>query len=110
VALAGSAAIVGFGGVLALTAGLLIIAGIIGWGIAAALRVGAGASLPPRRRTAIAAALAGIGVVIGQVGIWLYASTEGGVLSLPDYLAQTFGVLVPAQLVIAIAVAWWSAR
>jgi hypothetical protein len=44
------------------------------------------------------------------VGLWLYARTEGGVLALPDYLGQTFGLLVPIQVALALAIAWWSAR
>jgi hypothetical protein len=58
----------------------------------------------------VAVVLAAIAVLAGQVGLWLYAQTEGGVLTLPDYLGQTFGVLVPLQLVIAVALAWWTAR
>ena len=49
-------------------------------------------------------------IVAGQVGLWLYAQAEGGVLSLPDHLAQTYGPLVPLQAVIAIGVTWWTAR
>ena len=46
----------------------------------------------------------------GQVGLWLYAGSEGGVLSLVDYLGETFGPLVPLQVVIAPAAAWMAAR
>jgi hypothetical protein len=49
-------------------------------------------------------------VGLGQIGLWLYARTEGGVLSLPDYLAQVFGGLVPLAFLVAIATAWWRAR
>ncbi len=58
----------------------------------------------------LGATLAGIGVTIGQVGLWLYARTEGGVLPLIDYLGLTFGALVPLQLLLAAGVAWWRAR
>ena len=49
-------------------------------------------------------------VILGQLGLWLYARIEGGVLSLPDYLGQTFGFLVPLQFAAAMLVAWWTAR
>ncbi len=98
------------GGVLLISAGLIVLAAAGGWAIAIALRVGAGATIPrgTRRRLAIGLALAA--VVIGQVGLWLFARTEGGVLPLLDYLAQTFGVLVPVQVVVAAIVAGWTAR
>ena len=41
--------------------------------------------------------------------LW-FARTEGGVLPLIDYLGQTFGPLVPLQLLLAVGVAWWRAR
>ncbi len=62
----------------------------------------------PRRW--IATALAVIGVALGQLGLWLFARSEGGVLPLVDYLGQTFGPLVPLQLLVAGAVAWWTSR
>jgi len=49
-------------------------------------------------------------VALAQLGIWLYARSEGGALGLVDYLSQTFGPLVPLQFVVAGAVAWWTAR
>ena len=49
-------------------------------------------------------------VLVAQIGIWLYARAEGGALGLVDYLAQTFGPLVPLQFAIAALVAWWSTR
>ena len=70
----------------------------------------AGGTLSSPGRPAIAAVLAGLGVALGQVGLWLYARTEGGVLPLIDYLGQTFGALVPLELLVAVAVAWWRAR
>ena len=58
----------------------------------------------------VAAGLAALGVVLGQVGLWLFARTEGGVLPLVDYLGQTFGPLVPLEVLLAAGVAWWRAR
>jgi drug/metabolite transporter (DMT)-like permease len=105
-ALGGAVAITLAGGLLAITAGLLVIAGALGWAIAVVLARGVEAS----RRRWLAPTLALLGVALGQVGLWLVARQEGGTLSLVDYLAETFGVLVPLQLAIAAVVAWWQAR
>ena len=88
------------GGVLALSAGLL----------GRLTRVGGGARISPSTRIAVAVVLALLGVALGQLGLWWYAGTEGGVLPLVDYLAQTFGILVPLQAVLAAGSAWWGAR
>jgi len=58
----------------------------------------------------VAVALAVGSVVLGQLGLWLYARVEGGVLPLGGYLAETFGVLVPFQVAVAAIVAWRAAR
>ncbi len=102
----GAVAITVAGGLLAITAGLLVIAGALGWAIAIVLSRGVEAS----RRRWLAPTLALLAVAVGQVGLWLVARQEGGTLSLLDYLAETFGVLVPLQLAIAAVVAWWQAR
>lgn len=109
-ALVGAAFIVLFGGVLAVSAGLLIVAALTGRAVGLGVAIGAGSSLADTRRVASAIALATGAIVLGQVGLWLYARTEGGVLSLVDYLGETFGILVPLQVALAAAVAWWSAR
>jgi hypothetical protein len=110
VAIGGAAVIVALGGPFAASVGLVIVAVLIGRFVALALRAGAGAAMTPRARRATAVVLAVIAVLLGQLGIWLYARSEGGVLGLVDYLGQTFGWLVPAQLIAAGAVAWWSSR
>jgi hypothetical protein len=110
VAMVGAVAIVVLGGVLTLTAGLLVVAAATGWGIAAALRFGAGERLEGGRRIWIAIALAVAAVLAGQLGLWQYARIEGGVLPLIDYLAEVFGALVPAQVVVAVVAAWLTAR
>jgi hypothetical protein len=51
-----------------------------------------------------------LGILLGQVGIWLFARSEGGVLGPLDYLGQAFGWLVVAQLVIGAVVAWLTSR
>ena len=108
--LVGAGLTVLLGGRLTVSAGLLVVAALTGRAVALALIAGAGASLPPPRRAWLAAGIAVGGVLLGQVGLWLFARTEGGVLPLPDYLGQTFGLLVPIQVALALAIAWWSAR
>jgi hypothetical protein len=105
IGLAGSALIVILGGVLALSAGLVVVAGVIGWLIGTTL---AGGSIGPRR--AIAIALAVESVLVGQVGLWLFAMSEGGALGLVDYLGQTWGIVIIAEVAAAAIAAWWSSR
>lgn len=108
--LAGAAAIVVSAGVLAIGAGLLVIAAAVGRFVGLAVVAGGGEAVPPRAGVALAIIVALVAVGLGQLGTWLYARAEGGVLELVDYLAQAFGLLVPAQFAIAAAVAWWTAR
>jgi hypothetical protein len=108
--IAGALVIAVGGGLFTITAGLLVIAGVVGWIVAVALTRGAGASTSTRGRTRATAALIALAAVaVGQVGLWLIARGEGGTLDLIDYLAEVFGVLVPAELLIAGVVAWWRA-
>lgn len=109
-ALVGAALIVVFGGALAVSAGLLVVASAVGYAVGLVTVIGAADTLSPRRRSWIASALAGLGVLLGQVGLWLFARAEGGVLSPIDYLGQTFGVFVPVEVLLAAVVAWWRAR
>lgn len=106
--LAGSVLIVVLGGVLSLSAGLLLLTGLVGWVIgrsaATATHIGSGA------RRLIAGGLTIASVVVGQVGLWLYAMSQGGALDLVGYLAQTWGPLVPAQILVAAGAAWWASR
>jgi hypothetical protein len=110
VGIVGAVMIVVLGGVLTLTGGLFVVAAVIGYATAWALRVGGGSTIGDRRRAYLALGLALASVALGQLGLWLYALTEGGVLSLLDYLAEAFGPLVPIQAVIAGLVAWVTAR
>jgi hypothetical protein len=110
VALVGAVAITLAGGLLTFTAGLLVVAGVVGWAVAVAVAYGAGVKLSVRTRAAVSVVTALVGVGLGQVGLWLLARGEGGVLPLIDYLGETFGILVPLQLAIAGLVAWWRSR
>ncbi len=106
----GAAIIVARGGPLAVSAGLLVVAAVLGRSVALALTVGAAGAVQAPSRTWLAVLIAVAGVLLGQLGLWLFGRTEGGVLGLTDYLGQTFGLLVPLQVGIAAVVAWWSAR
>jgi hypothetical protein len=71
------------GGLLTVTAGLIVLAAFAGW------LVGRFVSPPPR-----AAVVALVAVGLGFVGIWLYGRVEGGVLGPLDYLLEVEGPLV----------------
>jgi hypothetical protein len=110
IAIGGAVAIVVLGGVFAITAGLVAVAGGTGWAIAAGLGFGAGHRLARRRRVIAALALAIGAVAAGQLGLWQFARTEGGVLSPVDYLAEVFGPLVPLEFGAAALLSWLAAR
>ena len=99
-ALAGAAAMTVLGGVLTVTAGLVVVAAATGWLV--------GTLLPGRVRAAVLAALAAI--ALGQLGLWLYAQSEGGVLGPLDLLWQVYGGLVPLEFLGAVVLAWIAAR
>jgi hypothetical protein len=109
-ALLGAVLIVVLGGAVAVSAGLLVVAAAVGYTVGLATAAGAGDTISKRARPWIAGALAGLGALLGQVGLWLFARAEGGVLAPIDYLGQTFGPLVPLELLLAAGVAWWRAR
>jgi hypothetical protein len=98
--LTGAAAITLSGGVLTVTAGLVVVAAATGWAV--------GAVLPGRIRTAVAIALAA--VALGQLGLWAVARSEGGVLGPLDLLWQVYGGLVPLEFLAAAAFAWVGTR
>jgi hypothetical protein len=106
----GAVAIVLLGGVLALSTSLVLVAPFIGWTIAWAIKAGADGTVTRSRLALLALLLATGAVVLGQLGLWLYARTEGGVLPLVDYLAEVYGVLVPLQFLFAVPIAWASTR
>jgi len=98
------------GGPLALSAGLLVLWATAGYLVGHAVRIGGAAAVPAATRCTVAIALTLAGVALAQVGLWWYAGTEGGVLPLTDFLAQTYGILVPLQAALAAVIAWWSSR
>ncbi|MFL5669488.1 MAG: hypothetical protein ACJ77U_08880 [Chloroflexota bacterium] len=110
VSLIGALALVLLGAIATVTTGLIVVAGAIGFGVAVALQVGAGARLSNSRRIILAIALTVGAIGLGQLGIWQYGRAEGGVLPLVDYLAEVFGPLVIVEFVIGAIVAWAVAR
>jgi hypothetical protein len=90
VAVGGVLAFVVLGGILAITAGLVVLAGLIGWLIGLLVR-------PPVRAAVVAIGV----VVVGLLGVWLFGRWEGGVLDPIEYLAEVQGVLVPLELLAA---------
>ena len=106
----GAIAIVLLGGVLALSTSLVLLAPFIGWTIAWAVKAGADGSVTRSRLALLALLLATGAVILGQLGLWLYARTEGGVLPLVDYLGEVYGVLVPLQFLFAVPIAWATTR
>jgi hypothetical protein len=71
------------GGLLTVTAGLIVLAAFAGW------LVGRFVSPPPR-----AAVVGLVAVGLGFLGIWLYGRIEGGVLWPIDYLLEVEGPVV----------------
>ena len=110
VAVVGAAAIVYLGGVLAISAGLIPVAGGLGWAIGAALRWGAGEHLSKRSRVGAAIGLAIAAIALAQLGLWQFARSEGGVLPPLDYLLEVFGPLVPLELGAGTLLAWIATR
>jgi hypothetical protein len=107
-ALAGAALMVFLAGQFAVSSGLLVAAVVMGRFVGLGLRTARGALTPGWSR-AIAVTIAIASIVLAQIGIWLYARSEGGVLELADYLGQAFGPLVPLELLLATVVAVLSA-
>jgi hypothetical protein len=83
----GTLAFIVLGGVLAITAGLIVLAGLVGWLTGLLVR-------PPLRAAVVAFAT----VVAGLLGIWLFGRWEGGVLNPIEYLAEVQGFVVPLEL------------
>jgi len=110
VGLVGAVALVLVGGLASVTTGLLVVAGAIGFCVALALQIGAGVRLATRRRIGLAIVLTVASIALGQLGIWQYARSEGGVLPLIDFLGEVYGPLVPAEFAVGALVAWVAAR
>jgi hypothetical protein len=106
-ALVGAIAIAVGGGLMTITAGLLVIAAVLGWVVAALVSLDADPAAGRRGRRTTATIVGLAGVALGQVGLWIIAREEGGTLGPIDYLAEVFGVLVPLEFALAGGIAWW---
>jgi hypothetical protein len=113
VAILGALLLYALGALLSSSAGLVFVAGLTGAAVglllarAAAPGEGAAPGLTRRQVLWVAVALTLGAVVLGATGTWLYAIGEGGALGPIDYLLETFGVIVPAEVAIgAIGAAW----
>jgi hypothetical protein len=71
------------GGIVTVTAGLVILAAFLGWLTGRLVS-------PPR----LAAVVALVAVIAGFLAIWLYGRMEGGVLDPLDYLVEVEGPVV----------------
>jgi hypothetical protein len=119
IAAVGAALLFLLSGLLSTTVGLLFIAAAMGAGVGltlAGLAVdapsgdGAGPAPLSRARVRRAALLLAVGsVLLAAIATWLFALSEGGVLGIFDYLWSTFGLLVPAEVVLAAVGATWGA-
>jgi len=90
VALGGAVGYVLFGGAMAVTGGLIGLAGFVGWLTGKLVS-------PPLRAAVVAIAI----VVVGLLGVWLFGRLEGGVLDPIAYLDEVQGwPLVVLQLVV----------
>jgi hypothetical protein len=99
IAIGGVLVFVVLGGVLGITAGLVVVAGLLGWLTGLLIR-------PPWRAAAVAAGV----VVAGLLGIWLFGRWEGGVLNPFDYLAEVHGIAAPLDILAAAGMAAAASR
>ena len=111
----GSVVLYAVGALLSSSAGLVFVAGLTGTAVglliarAAAPGRGDEAALTRREATRLGVGIALGAVVLAAVGTWLHAVGEGGALGLVDYLLETFGIVVPLELLIAAIGAAWGA-
>ncbi len=79
----GGVAFVVLGGILLITAGLVILSFVLGWLTGRLVS-------PPGRAAAVGLAV----VVVGLLGVWLFGRLEGGVLDPITYLLEVHGPVV----------------
>ena len=95
----------------AFSAGLLVVPIFMARLVGLFVRQGAGNQLSSAERSLCAIVLVLGGVALANVAVWAWAGHEGGVLSLPDFLNETYGLaLVALQFILGTLSAWWSAR
>ena len=110
VAAIGSLVIVFLNVVLAVTAGLIAVAAVLGYAAGGTLR---GSAIPRRLGSPrlAAALIAVVAVLAAAVVTWVVAVVAQGAAVGPlDYLAQTMGPLLLFQVLVAAVAAWLAAR
>ena len=112
-AVIGTLALYALGALLSSSAGLVFVAGLTGAAVGlllarAASPGGGQAPALTRRQVSWSAIALTLGAVaLGALGTWVHALAEGGALGPIDYLLETFGIIVPAEVAIgAVAAAW----
>lgn len=104
IAVAGAAVFVLLAGLLAIDIGLLGVAALLGYLIGLATR-GTAPVLGRGARFGLAVAIVVVGLFAGDLGTWLVALRQGGVLSFTDHMATVYGWQVPATYVLGIVAA-----
>ncbi len=106
IAYGGAAAIAGgvllfvLAGPLSVDTGLLVATAAVGWIVGLAARAGATRARAvggPAARMGTAVTLAIAACVVAWIATWGWSHVQGGVLGPVDFLAQVYGLLVPAQ-------------
>ncbi len=108
--LAGAAMFAVLAGGLSLDWGLLVVAALLGWEAAQGVRLGGGSRVTGAPRVRLALLFAFLALSGGEVGTWLIARAQGGVLPLLDLLWASYGPLVPLEYAAALLTAAISAR
>jgi hypothetical protein len=109
-ALIPSAILVVFASVFGFTAGLVVVGLFVGRIVGISVRGAPDGGLTSDARTLVAIVITLAALSLAQVAIWLLALREGGDLPLIDFLAQTYGPVVPLEIMLGTVAAWWSAR
>jgi hypothetical protein len=103
----GGAALFVLAGPMSVDTGLLVVGVAVGWVVGVAVRTGAARarvpSGPAGTRAVTAVSLAVVACVVAWAGAWAWSHVQGGVLGPIDFLAQVYGLLVPAQLLFTAA-------
>lgn len=121
IAVAGALVMLALNVLLTITFGLVAVAAVTGYLVGGALReraagmpaaAGAGSLGSARDRgMALTMALAVGAVLSAALGTWLVAIVaQGGSLGPVDYLAQTMGILLPVQVLVAAGTGWLGSR
>lgn len=97
------------GVVFTMTAGLLVGAFFLGRLTAVGVRAGGGTAISSTTRIILAVGISLTAVALVQVGLWVVASLQGGVLGFAAFLDQTYGPLIMLEAAVATLAAWWGA-